>query len=328
MNSININRLMMHMMDFEHKKVFRSQSFVDINETSYDYYHKKLEKTLNAPTMKELTVGSLHELILRTDMMIDSDEEFIRQSYEITEQLFKLGSVIQDMPNSNVMFVDCNADGQRHIVIVKLNYRTIPMSVVEEGVVRVTKQQVLPTAGATIEEAIILNKDTKQLFLIEKKFLIDGKNDYYLNSQWIKGEEKLTDREKYNTLKRVVRKLDELYHVTDGNALPLIKQELNKCEENNQVIKPIEIAKKVLQKDYQAQEESEMMLKDQGIDENDVIKSLSVPIKDKCKMVLDNNIEIILSLEDYLNGSFIHKNQEADGTYSLTVKDIHEIIIK
>ena len=34
----------MHMLDFEHRKIYHSTSFVDLNETSIDYYHKKLEE--------------------------------------------------------------------------------------------------------------------------------------------------------------------------------------------------------------------------------------------------------------------------------------------
>lgn len=316
------------MLDFEHRKIYHSSTYVDLNETSIDYYHKKLEKTLYATTMKELTVGSMHELMLRSDKMLESDEEFIKQAHDITNQLFQLGAVIEEMPNCNALFVDCIKNGEKHIVILKLNYRTIPMSIVEEGTVRITKQQVLPTAGAAVDEAIIINMETKQLFLIEKKYMIDGKSDYYLNPQWIKGEEKLTDKQKYNTMKKVVRQLDDIYNVNDGKALPLMKQEINEKLETHQPLKPIEIVKKVLEKDYQAQEESELMLKDLGIGEEDQIQSISTTSMDKCKLVLDNDIEVCLPIEDYLAGNHLEKRKEDDGTYSIILKDINEVIVK
>ena len=75
MNTIIINKILMHMLDFEHRKIYHSQNFVDMNETSIDYYRKKVEKALNSPTMKELTVGSLHEMMLRCEKMVESDEE-------------------------------------------------------------------------------------------------------------------------------------------------------------------------------------------------------------------------------------------------------------
>lgn len=316
------------MLDFEHRQIFHSSTFVDLNETSIDYYRKKVEKSLNSPTMKELTVGSLHEIMLRGEKMIESDEEFMRQAHELTDKLYTLGAVIEEMPNCNVLFVDCYKNGERFIAVLKLNYRSIPMSVAEEGLVRITKQQVLPMMGAAVDEAIIVNCDQKQLFLIEKKYMIDGKSDYYLNPQWFKGEEKLTDKQKLTTMKKVIKKVDDLYHVNDGKAIPMMKQEIQDKLENNQPVKPIEIVKKVLERDYQAQEESEIMMKDMGIDEKDHIETIAMPSIDVCKLVLDEVIEIRLPVEEYLSGSYLEKRQEEDGSYSIILKNINEVIVK
>ena len=47
MNTIVINKILMHMLDFEHRKIYHSIDFVDMNETSIDYYRKKVEKAQN-----------------------------------------------------------------------------------------------------------------------------------------------------------------------------------------------------------------------------------------------------------------------------------------
>ena len=316
------------MLDFEHRKIYHSSTFVELNETSQDYYRKKVEKALTSSVMKELTVGTLHEMMLRSEKMIESDDEFTKQAHEMTDKLFTLGSVIEEMPNCNVMFVDCIKDGEKFVAVLKVNYRMIPMSVVEEGIVRITKQQVLPAMGSSVDEAIIVNTDTKQLFLIEKKYMIDGKSDFYLNPQWIKGEEKLTDKQKFSTMKKVIKKMDGIYNVNDGKALPLMKQEIQEKLETHQPLKPLEIVKKVLENDYQAQEESEVMMKDLGIDENEQIHSISVASMDTCKLVLDDEIEVSLPIEEYLSGSHLEKRKQEDGSYSIILKDISEVIVK
>lgn len=328
MNTIVINKILMHMLDFEHRKIYHSTDFVDMNETSIDYYRKKVEKALNSPSLKELTVGSLHEMMLRSDKMIESDEEFIKQAHEMTDKLYALGSVIEEMPNSNVLFVDCYKNGERYVAALKLNYRYIPMSVIDEENIRITKKQVLPTMGSPVDEAIVVNVDAKKLFLIEKKYMIDGRMDFYLNAQWIKGEEKLTDKQKMSTMKKVVKKMDDIYNVNDGKALPLMKYEIQERIDTNQPVKPLEIVKKVLESDGQAQEESEIMMKDLGIDEEDRIESLSLTSMDKCKLVLDDDIEISLPIEEYLSGDKVEKVKQEDGTYSILLKDVSEVIVK
>ena len=267
-------------------------------------------------------------MMLRSDKMIESDEEFIKQAHEMTDKLFALGSVIEEMPNSNVLFVDCYKNGERYVAALKLNYRYIPMSVIDEENIRITKKQVLPTMGSPVDEAIVVNVDAKKLFLIEKKYMIDGRMDFYLNAQWIKGEEKLTDKQKMSTMKKVVKKMDDIYNVNDGKALPLMKYEIQERIDTNQPVKPLEIVKKVLESDGQAQEESEIMMKDLGIDEEDRIESLSLTSMDKCKLVLDDDIEISLPIEEYLSGDKVEKVKQEDGTYSILLKDVSEVIVK
>lgn len=317
----------MHMIDFEHNKVYYSNQLVDLNESNLEYYKIKLEKTLYSNSIKELTVGNFHEMILRSKNMLQSEEEFIRQSKEITNRLYELGRHIEDMFNSNVAIIDCYKDGHRHIVIMKLNYKYVPVSLIKDNQVIITNQQVLPTKGSRVEEAIIVNTETDELYLIEKKFLIDGKLDFYLNEQWIKGEEKLTDQKKYNVLKKVVNKIDDQYKPNDIDSLSLMKQEITTHLLENEPIKPYEIVREVFSKDIQAIEESEDMLDIAGIGLDEEIKVVGRNI-DKCKIVLDTNIEITMDIDDYVNSANIKKEKQEDGTINIILSNINDIIVK
>mgnify|MGYP007069534765 CR=1 FL=1 len=154
MNTIIINKIMMHMLDFEHRKIYLSEDFCELNDTTQEYYHKKVEKALYSPAIKELVVPSLHELLLRADKMLEDDEEFKKQAKEISEKFFALGSVIEEMPNSNILYVDCYRDGVHMIAALKLNYKYNSVSLVEEENVRITRRQVLPQIGTAVDEAI------------------------------------------------------------------------------------------------------------------------------------------------------------------------------
>lgn len=329
MNTIIINKLLMHMIDFEHQKIHLSKEFAPLNDTTQDYFKRKLQKAFYSPALKELVVGSLHEMLLRGDQMLESDEAFMIQAQEITEKFYDLGRHIAEMPNCNILYAYCFEDGIRKIAIVKLNYKYTDVSLVEEGNVRITRRQVLPAAGQGIDEAIIIDIDHRTLSLIEKKYEIDGRMETYLNAQWIKGEEKLTDRQKYNTMKKVVSKLNDLYHVNEVEALPMLKQEVVEKMLNNEPIKPMAIVKKILKNDDQACEESEIMLQDLGIREDDTIQALSLSKSmEKCKLVTDLDIEITMNVEDYVSGDYIEKAKQEDGTITLTIRNIGEIIVR
>ena len=103
--------------------------------------------------------------------MIESNDSFKEESIKITQDIFNLCTKIEEMPNANLMFVECKVDGKKFILIIKLNYKTMPMSLIEEndGVhsIRFINQQILPNKTTAVEEAIIIDdkENLRQLLL-------------------------------------------------------------------------------------------------------------------------------------------------------------------
>lgn len=332
--TIICSQVLMHFMDIEHHRIVCSEGFVELNPTSLEYYDKKLEKIFNHANLKEIEVGNFASIVLRAKQMLEDEEKFMQHSKVITQEWFDLACLIQDMPNANLLFMECRVDGQEHLVILKLNYKFAPVMVQEkdeEGheVMRISSRQMVPSKAQGIEEAIVVNVETNQVFLIEKRFMIDGKMGYYINEQYLKGQPKMTDKEKIRIMQKAVTRIDEQYHVNQFEAPVLIKQALSDCLLENREVKPLEIASKILEKDYGAQEECLDMMKDLGVQEDDVVSVVDgVERMAKCKIVTDTDIEIVMDVADYLEQANIQKVYNEDGTISLVISGIHEIVVK
>ena len=261
--------------------------------------------------------------------MFEDDEKYLEHSQIITKEWFAIAKLIQDMPNANVLFMSCRVDGMDHMVVLKLNYKYAPVMVEEEGVMRISTRQMVPSKAQGVDEAIIVNIETNQVFIIEKRFMIDGKMGYYLNEQYLKGTPKMTDREKMRIMNKAVSHIDEQYHVNEKEASVLIKQALTDCLLNQTEVKPMQIASQILQKDYGAQEECLDMMKDLGIREDDVVTNVdSVEKMAKCKIVTDTDIQLVLDVQDYMDEINIKKVKNEDGTMSIILSNIHEVIVK
>ena len=61
---------------------------------------------------------------------------------------------------------------------------------------------------------------------------------------------------------------------------------------------------------------------------NNGIDIIPLTSMDKCKLVLDDDIEISLPIEEYLSGDKVEKVKQEDGTYSILLKDVSEVIVK
>ena len=326
-NTIIIDKILIHMLDLEHSKVIYSDTFINLVEGTTEYYDKKIEKCLENTGIKELVVGSQHHLLQAARNMLESDETFKEESIKITQDLFNLCTKIEEMPNANLMFVELKVDGKKYILIIKLNYKTMPMSLIEEvdgkQSIRFVNQQILPNKTTAVEEAIIINVEDSILSIIEKRFMIDGKPGYYLNEQYIKGEPKLTDKQKMSIVNKVVKKVDSQYNVIDGDPLPVVKKELVDLVMEHRPVKPLELAKKVMGDDYNASEEVETIMKDLGIEEDDEIVNVPISLDrmSRCKLVLDDDRIIELNVEDYLDGIDIEKEIDENGKTKIILKN-------
>lgn len=332
--TIICSRVLMHFMDIERRQVHYSEGFVDLNPTSLEYYDKKLEKIFNHPNLKEIEVGNFASIVLRAKQMLEDDEKYIQHSKIITQEWFELAGMIQDMPNANMLFIESRVDGQDYMVMLKLNYKFAPVMVQEQDeqgheVMRISTKQMVPSKAQSIEEAIVVNVETNQVFIIEKRFMIDGKMGYYINEQYLKGQPKMTDKEKIRIMQKAVSSVEQQYHVNEFEAPVLIKQALSECVLENREVKPLEIASKILEKDYGAQEECLDIMKDLGVQESDVVSVVDgVERMAKCKVITDTGMEIVLDVQDYLEQNHIEKKYNEDGTISLVLSGIREVVVK
>ncbi len=334
MNTIILQRILMHMMDFEHNTIYYADDFLDLTPTMQEYYDKKVEKAWTSNKKTEVTVGDFASIIVRCIDMLEDTDKYFKHAHTITEELFELGRKIELMPNCNILFIECMIDGKKHMAILKLNYKLIPVSVVEEEdgrqVVRITNRQMVPSKGAPVEEAIIVNTEDRRVYLVERRFEIDGKLDYYLNKQYIKGEPLLTDKQKVTLLNKTIQKVENAYNVNEFEPKALVKQEMMNCMLDHKEMKPVEIASTILQKDYNAVEEAVDILNDLGIGESSEISSNyeSVERLAKCKIVTDTDVEISVNVEDYLQENNIKKVRNEDGTYQIVLDNIKEMSVK
>lgn len=334
MNTVIIDKILIHMMDMEHSKVIYSDTFINLTEGTLEYYDKKIEKVITSSASKELITGKEHHLLVASKKMLESNEDFKAEAIKITQDLFSLCKSIEEMPNANMMYVECKIDGVKYILIIKLNYKITPVSIIEEHdgqkVIRFMNQQILPPKSTSVEEAISINMEDETISLIEKRFMIDGKPGYYLNEQYIKGEPKLTDKQKMSIVNKVVRKVDSAFNVVEGDPLPLVKQEVVNLVMDHKPVKPLELAKKIVASDYNASEEVEVIMKDLGINEEDEIINVPGNMEKmaRCKLVLDEDKIIELDIEDYLSGEDVIKETDYNGMTKITIKNIRDIVIK
>lgn len=334
-NTVIIDSIIMHHIDMPGMQVQLSDATVNL-ETATDYYDKKIEKCLANTNIKEVVVGKEHHILNLARNMLPDDYCFAAASSDMAEEMFDIIRYITEMPSSDLVFVKCKVDGKRHIIVMKLNYKPIPVRISQKDengntVMQIAMQESLPSGGSAVDEAIIINVDDEKIFLIEKRFQIDGKPSYYLNEQYVKGEPKLSDKQKLNLLSKVVKKVDSEFSVLDANPVAVVKKAISDRYVENVPLKPVEIIRDILADDAEASEEAELIMQDLGLMEDDTITNVPASWADKlsrCKIVLDNDRVIEMNVEDYLKSINMEKSEDDGGMTKITLNNISDISVK
>lgn len=334
MNTVIIDKFLIHKFDMEHSKVITSDKLIDLDSGSIEYYDIKIDKAIHSPIKKEVIVGSEHQVFQYATKMLESEEAFKENAKAISNDLFNLCKIIPEMPDANIFYVECKIDGQKHILVLKINYKAIATCLMDESDglnnIRFVNRQMPPAKTSAIDDALIINVDKRSLSIIEKRYLIDGKFGYLINDHYIKGEPKLSDKQKIGFINKIVKQVDSVYNVVEGNPLPFVKKEVANLILEKQPIKPVAVAKKVLEKDYNAVNEAQDLFEEVGIIEQDEVINVpgNLDKMSRCKLVIDEDRVVELDLDDYLNKRNLSIEHDALGNTILKFTNIRDIVVK
>lgn len=322
--TIIIDKILMNYIDFETREMAFSSDFVDLsNSKTLDYYHKKIEKTLcnNSLTpIVNVDKDVLNEFILCAD-----DNQMIYKAQDITNKLGDLGRMVDYIPNTNVMFVKFRVDDIPFLGIIKLNFKELPkMTKTEKSnkmSILLTQKQQFPSSPSKADEAIFIDLSKNEVYIVEKKFSIDGKKDFYLNECWLKGEKLLTDKQKINYLIKTLRKVNDIYCLYDEDMLVVLR---NTIIDNNS-FNIYKVVDEILEESENANNEAKLVLSDLGINEEDTINyyndvSLS-------KIVTFDDIEIKIPTDEML-GNKLDIIRNSDATFNIILNNVSGFNIK
>lgn len=323
--TIIIDKLLIHKLDMEERKVEYSKGFIYLANANLEYYDTKIEKCLESDQIKELIIDKNHRLLNASKNMVADVNGFIEESEVIASNWFEMCKYADEMPSSDLLFVECKIDGVKHVLILKLNYKYQPMHITEDEIHKIVTRQVAPSQGAPVEEAIIIDVENNKLSIIEKKFKFDGKAMFYLNEQYIHGMPKFTDKQKLKYLVKVCKKINRDYNVVEGDVLaPLYKTILLKGLPLN----VHNVVKTVFENDDNAVHEAQEILTDLGIDEDTTIENIkSLDKMCRCKLKLNNDRIVELDLDDYLEGIDFSTECDENGCTQIIIKNIEEVVL-
>ena len=252
--------------------------------------------------------------------------KFVEESRMLAEQIYQIVSGNEAVPSGDLICVMAEAGGSRYFAALKMNYNDGYSHYYINGNLTIVEQRVLlPGTGRKLEEAFIVNLDSLEVRIIEKKYLMmDESREAYLSSRILGCLPEISERSKLMAVKKAMQKANK--EVLGDKKV--VEQEFMSrmhgylAENEEPVIS--EMCKEVLRDYPQIAPMVEEHLVNENIDPESTVQVGQQTVKrfEKQSVKTPDGIEVKIPADLFADQRAMEFIQQPDGSISLLIKNI------
>jgi hypothetical protein len=331
---INIEKMIVHILDTNLSIPVLSMDEMTHNYEIKDFFINHIVKVINDDSIKTCIFNEDHNMFYSYLQDFINDKcKFIDFTTNVSSQLFNIMSANIDIPSCDLAIIIFTCRNDKYISILKMNYLHTYIHYTDYdsdvNVNTIIKHKTtLPSPSQRINEAIIINLNTLDINILEKKYEIDGLKEFYLSKYFLKCGTKLSSKEQYNIVKKTTDSIAKKYFDEDIEKKMEIKQELyNNIEESGE-IDLNKFANEVFDSNISLKDEFIETLEKKGLEEPLVQLTEKTITRsfDKQKIKTDSGIEIKIPIEIYNDPNNVEFITNPDGKISIVIKNINKIL--
>ena len=177
---------------------------------------------------------------------------------------------------------------------------------------------------------MIINLNSDQIYLKEKKFEIDDKKEYYLSNRLVLCEDVLSEKQTFDIVEKTVKKIIASEYNGDIEKLNTVKRVIADDYESDSVIDMDSIAQATFGDDFTVQERFREEAAKKGLTQRKVEVSDNIESKifKKQKFVTDSGIELSIPTDYLMREDIVEFRNNPDGTISVEIKNIEGFVPK
>ena len=254
------------------------------------------------------------------------DAIFVEESRNLAEQMYQIISGNEGVPAGDLICLLAEASGRTWFAGLKMNYNDGYSHYYINGNLTIIEQRVLlPGVGRKLEEAFLVDLDSLEVRIIEKKYLMmDETREAYLSSRILGCMPEISERSKLMAVKKAMQKANKEIlgdkKVVEQELLSRMHGYLQEREE------PVisEMCQEVLRDYPQMTAMVEEQLVSENIDPEATVQVGTQTMKrfEKQSVKTPDGIEVKIPADLFADQRAMEFIQNPDGTISLLIKNI------
>ncbi len=325
--SITFKHTIIHVLDVTMNMPLFSTELLPLSDETESFITKHLIKIFESSASSNAVFKESASLPQVLEAPLDR-ESFAQLSHDMAEVFYRYMIEYETIPSGDLVVTHFSMNAHDYLGIFKLNYKEEFTHFVEQNevgvIARIIKHKgVFPSASKQVDEGIIINIDDLSVILL------DGTKSKYL-SLLFDLESKLSVKETIKAMEKVATKVIEEHYDNPLNALSELKNNISESIARTQTIPVQEIMAQTFGNDEEVFESCSMQMEEYGIKEAKV-EVVDTKISNKFtsqKLKTDTGIEIKFPIHLFKDPDFIEIINNPNGTLSIVIKNVSQIINK
>jgi len=331
--NIVINHAILHILDFNSGVTVYSDEELAPEDSIQTFLTKHIEKAWGNQSAKPGTFYDDSMFKQHLAKYQAGELDFVAFSKEIGKTLEQAFTHAEEMASADIIVADVRIDDAPQLVIFKSNCHmgyTHQVTRTENGEIRneiINHYSIMPSLTQAIDEFALVDLQTSGVTVRAKKYTIDGNSIYVLPEILLECSLAPSPQEAVMGLEKTVRKVAEAYGQDEVAATNAAKQYVaTQLEQEDEL--DLQQAGAAIFKDSPAmQADFKDAVTDAGftapvqVDREATLKKVC-----KHKLRTDTGIELTIPTDYFDNTEFVEFNNNEDGTLSITLKHISNIV--
>lgn len=319
-----VKRAVIHQFTPDETDLLYANQLLTLTPQLDEYLRKKIERVYSDEA-KRGQFSSDHAFL---DLLTD---ELMTTSVNIAKVWREAFIISENQKTNDLIFVEFDKAGQPHLAFLRVALRENLVHAADPERPIQISQNNLPGPGSAPDEALIINRTSLKYHLLEKRIKHNGSFLNYFSEQLLQVAPQISPKKSIKTLEKVAQKVADSFNQDDFQFQSKVKTAIfNHIEEEN-ALSPEKLADALFDQNLTARltfvdELKEVMPQPLQFDEIDTSRQLKR--LENQKLSLSNGIELIVPNQVYEDAETVEFIQNANGTYSILIKNIEDITNK
>lgn len=329
---IIIDKAILHILDFNSGMTVYSDEELTVQDSIETFLYKHIEKSWGSQDAKPGTFYEDSAFQEKLNAYLSGEMSFVPFSKEITHTLEEAFTHAEEMASANVIVADVRIDDRRQIVVFKSNSHigyTHQVNQTENGIKNeiINHYSIMPNLTQKMEEFAFVDTESKGISVCAKKYTIDGNSIQVFPEILLECSLTPSPKEAIKNLSKTAAKVAEAYGQDKVATEAAVKSYVAENMQETDELDLVEAGKEIFKDNPSMQSDFDTAIKDAGFTEP-VKMDQEATLKKMCKHKLktDTGIELTIPTDYFDNTEYVEFNNNDDGTLSITLKHISNIV--